>query len=153
MDFLMYEKKYKNYNEMFTNRDEEFEHYHCDLCETSHRTKSEALACCANKKSKIIQVLKEAHINPVKFFNKISKLDFAFQKKYFGSTSLLGAKYYPFYNVILINAFQNLESGDTEDIYHLAKMSIKNILNYYEKELKEIGGGNIQVKGGLIRIG
>lgn len=146
MDFLRYEQKNKNYIEMFTHSGEDFEHYHCDMCEQPYPTRSLALECCKEKKAIIIEWMRERGITTKTLYNNINKLDRMFQKKEFGRINMVGVEFYPFSNRIEdgikdfdgINSFTVDKTNPIWDIVQIGTLSIKKCYKLYEQEMHKL---------------
>ena len=125
MEFLNFNNKKHKYQDLFkTYSEEEFTHYHCDICETPHKSKVAALNCCSDKKVKFIEILKKNKIKPNRLFKNIEKLDDMFQQVEFGrdkSSFLSGSEYNPFYNLF----YEELQEWDVQyDLFDIIRMGI-----------------------------
>ena len=120
MDFLYFNNKKHKYQDLFkTYGEEDFAHYHCDICETPHKSKIAALNCCSHKKVKLLELLKKKNIKPMRLLKNIGKLDEMFQKLEFGRSKhnlLCGEEYCPFYNELF---FKNLQEWDGINGYEI----------------------------------
>lgn len=125
MEFLHFNNKKHKYQDMFkTYGEEEFTHFHCEICETPHNSKAAAIACCSEKKAKFIEILEKHKIKPKRLFRNIYKLDNMFQQIEFGRDKhsyLIGSEYNPFYN--LFN--ERLQEWDTNYyLYDIVEMGV-----------------------------
>lgn len=140
MDFLYFNNKKHKYQDLFkTYNEEDFAHYHCDICETPHKSKIAALNCCSHKKVRLLELLEKHCINHKRLLKNINKLDEIFQKIEFGRDKhnmLCGPEYYPFYNEMFLKTLQEwdgITGYEITDIINMGSYPPKDCYQFYNK--------------------
>lgn len=137
MDFLNFNLQLHKYEDLFKiYDDEDFNHYHCDICEQPYKSKVDALKCCSQKKIKFLEILDKNNIEPKKLLKNIDKLDEMFQKIEFGRNKhnlLCGEEFYPFYNLLFLKTLQEWNGIDEWYISDITGMGLYNPKDFYKK--------------------
>jgi len=131
---------------MFSHSDGVFDYHHCDICEQIYPTKFLALACCQQKKTIIINWMREKGITFKTLYRNINKLDRMFQKKEFSRTNMVGIEFYPFANKIEdglkywngLDDFIICETNPIWDIIQIGTLSTKKCYKLYEQEMHKL---------------
>ena len=135
MEFLFFNKKSHNYKDLFkTYTEDDFAHYHCDICEMPYKSKIDALNCCSQKKVKFLEILDKWNIKPKKLLKNIDKLDEMFQRFEFGrkkNNLLWGCEYYPFYNLIFLKTLQDWNGINDFVVSDITSIGLYKPKDYY----------------------
>ena len=137
MEFLYFNDKDHKYQDLFkTCGENDFEHYHCDICKIPYKSKVDALNCCSSKKVKFLEILKRHGVKYKRLLKNIDKLDELFQKIEFGRSKhnlLWGSEYYPFYNLLFLETLQKWDGEKDFVLADITGMGLYNPKDYYSK--------------------